>query len=204
MSADHSLIALIWQGLLSQSGWEWLATGLGIVYVYLAAKQSLWCWAAAFSSTLIYTVLFWQGQLPMQAVLNFYYMAMALYGVWTWRAGNTPDTELQIQSLSLIQQAQIWGLGSLAVVLAGYYLHSSEQSLYPYLDAFVAVFSAINTYLMVKKYLQSWHYWLVINSAAITLYFLSGFYVTLALFAVYMVMAVYGLIEWRRSYQSQN
>ncbi|MBE9548352.1 MAG: nicotinamide mononucleotide transporter, partial [Proteobacteria bacterium] len=77
----HNII----NALLALSAWEVMASLLGIGYVLLAARESQWCWPLAFVSTLIYTLLFWGGQLPMQALLNFYYMGMAVYGYLVWR-----------------------------------------------------------------------------------------------------------------------
>ncbi|HEC72854.1 MAG TPA: nicotinamide riboside transporter PnuC, partial [Methylophaga aminisulfidivorans] len=73
------MIDAIIQGFYALSGWEVFAAALGMAYVILAARESQWCWPMAFISTLIYTILFWEGQLPMQALLNFYYMGMAVY-----------------------------------------------------------------------------------------------------------------------------
>ncbi len=75
---NSELITVI-NALSAMSGWEAFAASLGIIYVVLATRESQWCWPFAFVSTVIYTVLFWEGQLPMQALLNFYYMGMAVY-----------------------------------------------------------------------------------------------------------------------------
>ena len=67
--------------------WEIVAVVFGIAYVLLAAKESLWAWFFAFFGTLIYTILFWEGALLSSALLNFYYMIMAVYGFVLWRGG---------------------------------------------------------------------------------------------------------------------
>ena len=69
------------------SGWEVLAVVFGIAYVLLAAKESLWAWFFGFLSTLIYTLIFWEGALVSSSLLNFYYMGMAVYGFILWRSG---------------------------------------------------------------------------------------------------------------------
>lgn len=79
------------QGLMTLSGWEVFAALLGVGYIVFAARESQWCWPMAFISTLIYTLLFWEGQLPMQALLNFYYMGMAIYGYLLWRQHKKRD-----------------------------------------------------------------------------------------------------------------
>ena len=197
---QEHLFSLIWQGLLAQSGWEWFAVALGLAYIYLASKESIWCWPSAFFSTLIYTVLFWQGQLPLQAALNFYYLVMAVYGLWLWRHGNTQsDKSLVVKSASYFQLAAFFAAGTLLSLLVGLYLTESKQSAFPYLEAFVSVFSVLNTWLMIRKYLQTWVLWIFINSGAIWLYYLSGFYATIGLFTVYLFMAIYGHLEWKKS-----
>ncbi len=69
---------------LQTSVLEWLAVILAIAYVWLAARQNVWCWAAAFTSTALYTWIFWQVSLPFQSALNVFYMVMAVYGYWQW------------------------------------------------------------------------------------------------------------------------
>jgi len=66
-------------GLAGMSGWEMFAALLGIGYILFASRESQWCWPLAFISTIIYTILFWENQLPMQALLNLYYIGMAVY-----------------------------------------------------------------------------------------------------------------------------
>lgn len=187
---------------LALSHWEILATILGIIYIILAAKESFWCWPAAFLSTLIYTLLFWEGQLPMQAILNCYYMGMAIYGYQLWRKNPQQSESFTVKKLSLNQHLiYIFGLGILSIFIG--YFTATTVSKYPYLDSAVMVFSVVNTYLMARKILDNWIYWLFINAAAIYLYWQTGFYVTIVMFIVYFVLAIYGFFEWRKSYNAQ-
>lgn len=203
----------VWQQVQTLSGWEALATLLGLAYIIFAIRESLWAWPCAFFSTLIYTWLFWDGQLPMQALLNAYYLVMAVYGFWLWST-RTPEkttattTEqgwptdtppLRVHRLTGGQHALFLGAGVvLTAVMAGLMQHY-EWSRAPWLDAGVTVFSMLNTYLMARKVLENWLYWLVINSAAMWLYWDNGFYFTVAMFAVYFGMAIIGFYQWRQS-----
>lgn len=195
---DSHLINDIFAAFAAQSGWEWLAASLGIAYVILAARESIWCWPAAFVSTLIYTVLFWEGQLPMQALLNFYYLAMAVYGFIIWQKHANADENIKIHRKPLSFHINFVLSGLLATLLIGYYLSTGESRL-PYLDALVMVFSIMTTVLMARKVIENWLYWIVIDSFAIVLYWQTGFYVTIIMFAVYLVLAVYGYRNWRQS-----
>lgn len=186
------------------SGWEIVAALLGMAYIIFASRESQWCWPLAFISTLIYTVLFWEGQLPMQALLNFYYIGMAIYGYILWRKHGIAKDNLAITSWSWNKQLIFILIGTVLSLITAYYLKVSETSQRPYLDASVTIFSVMNTFLMVKKILQNWLYWIVIDAAAMVLYAQSGFYATVILFAIYTVLAVIGYIHWLKLYQQQT
>lgn len=210
MVADSNWLITAFNALLAQSGWEWLAVALGIAYVILAAKNNKWAWPSAFLSTLIYTVLFWEGQLPMQALLNAYYLVMAVYGFWLWnqsekthtREQSTTHVSIHYQSVNFHLAFILIGASLSAVI--GWYLALTEASQLPYLDATVTVFSVMNTVLMARKVLENWLYWIVIDAAAIYLYWESGFYVTIIMFSLYLLLAVYGYREWRQLLAQQT
>lgn len=192
------------QGLMALSGWEVFAALLGVGYIVFAARESQWCWPMAFVSTLIYTLLFWDGQLPMQALLNFYYMGMAIYGYLLWRQHKQKENDIAIHSWPLSYHLAFLVIGSLLTWLIGHYLGAIEASQNPYLDAGVTVFSVLNTWLMARKVLQNWLYWIIIDAAAVVLYLETGFYATVALFSLYTVLASVGFINWIRLYRQQN
>lgn len=198
MLVNDSFFEQIIVALLNQSGWEWLAAGLGILYVVLAAKESVWCWPAAFVSTLIYTVLFWQGQLPMQALLNGYYLAMAVYGFYLWRQPTQPHKTLVIHTKPWAFHVLFVLTGLLISGLIGIQLAENPANRLPFLDAFVTVFSVMNTYMMARKIQENWLYWIIIDGFAIALYWQTGYYVTIIMFTVYLILAVYGFLNWQK------
>ncbi len=197
---DSPLISSMVHSLSTLSGLEVFASALGIGYIIFAAKESQWCWPLAFFSTLIYTVIFWKGQLPMQAILNFYYMAMAIYGYKLWQKQGEANSVAVINRLSWPQQFTFLILGSLLTFATANYLISIGASQSPYLDAGVTVFSVLNTVLMARKVLQNWLYWIVIDAAAIVLYAQTGYYATIVMFAIYLVLALLGYISWMKLY----
>jgi nicotinamide mononucleotide transporter len=197
VDAELSLVQTVVNTLLAQSGWEWLAASLGITYVFLASKASIWCWPAAFISTFIYTLLFWEGQLPMQMLLNVYYMGMAIYGFTLWRGHAQDNTSLPITQRFALFHVKFITAGTILAGIIGFYLAEQPNAQLPYLDAFIMVFSVMNTVLMAKKIIESWLYWMVINTLAIALFFQAGYYVTLIMFSVYLMLAFYGYFQWR-------
>lgn len=189
--------------LLILSPWEVLASLLGIAYVLLATRESQWCWPLAFASTFIYTGLFWSGQLPMQALLNFYYMGMAVYGYLSWRKHGEVVDDLAISRWQWWQHVVFVLVGIVLTVIVARYLEAINASQSPYLDAGVTVFSVLNTVLMTRKILQNWLYWIVIDAAAIVLYVQTGYHATIIMYVVYFILAVFGYFSWKKLYREQ-
>ena len=183
--------------------WETLAASLGIAYILLAARESQWCWPAAFISTLIYTVLFWEGRLPMQALLNFYYMGMAGYGFWLWHHGNQVAGAVVIHEWPWRNHLIYLSVGLLLTLVIGYVLAQHYQTQYPYLDAGITVFAMLNTWLMARKVIQNWLYWQVINSASIVLYLLTGYLATVLMFSIYLLLSFHGYVSWKKRIRLQ-
>lgn len=180
--------------------WEIIAVILGILYIILAAKESALCWVSGFFSTLIYTLLFWEGELLSSALLNFYYMGMSVYGFILWKRGKgSDDKHLAISSWPLSKHLFSIVTGVFFSLFAGYLLATYTQARLPYLDAAVMVFSILATWMLAQKILENWLYWMVIDAAAITLYWSTGYYVTIILFMIYVILSLYGYFSWRKS-----
>jgi len=190
--------------LQQMSGWEITAALMGVAYILLAAKESQWCWLFALLSTLIYTVLFWEGQLPMQALLNIYYMGMAVYGFWLWHQRGAQTNTLAISRLLWGQHLAFVVVGVVMSSLVSLYLQKTGQSQSPILDAYTTVFAVMTTWLMAKKVLENWLYWVVIDAAATVLYFQTGYYATMLLFVLNTVLAVAGYVAWIKQVHHQS
>ncbi len=184
--------------------WEIAAALMGVGYILLAAKESQWCWLFAFLSTLVYTALFWEGQLPMQALLNIYYMGMAVYGFWLWRKHDSQTETLIISCWRWGQHCIFMLAGIVISALLSLYLQKNGQSQSPMLDAYTTVFSVMNTWLIAKKVLENWLYWVVIDAAATALYVQTGFYATAALFMLNTILAIAGFVSWVKLYRKQT
>lgn len=190
----------IFDAFAAMPPWEVLAVVLGITYVILAAKESLWAWGFAFFSTIIYTVLFWEGALVSSSFLNLYYMGMAVYGFILWRGGESGE-ELKISVWDSRHLLMVIVAGVLVSFSVGYISQTYADAKHAYLDAFVMIFSIIATWMLAKKILQTWIMWIVIDSAAIVLYWQSGYHATIILFVLYVVLAFYGYASWRKAYR---
>jgi len=196
-------LAHIFNAFALMSPWEITAALFGVAYVILAAKESLWAWFFGFFSTLIYTVLFWEGALVSSSFLNFYYMIMAGYGYYSWRKG-TEEKTLSITQYSLLKNLSIIGVGLILSLIIGYLSTTYSNAKMAYMDAFVMIFSVIATWMLTQKILENWLYWLLIDSVAIVLYWNSGYLATVILFVLYIILGMYGYFTWRKEFHPIN
>lgn len=202
--SDQSLASALLQAAQAMSAWEAAAVALGIAYLLLAMKESLWCWYAAFISTAIFLVLFWDVDLLMESGLQVYYLAMAVYGWWQWQRGGAAHTELTISSWGGRQHT----IALLAVLLvstaSGALLEQFTNAALPYLDSFTTWGSILTTWMVTRKILENWLYWLVIDSVSIYLYLDRELYLTALLFAAYLIIVLFGYRKWLLHYRATS
>ncbi len=197
-------LAAALEGFTAMSIWEYIAVLLGIAYLVFVMQESLWAWPCAFFSTLIYTILFWNGALLMESALNVYYLLMAFYGYYCWRYGSSQHSEIAISSWS--PKTHLWlilGTTSIALIL-GYVMDNYTHADFAYLDSLTSCFAVMTTYLVAKKILENWLYWVVIDAVSIYLFIEKGYYPTVILFSLYTGMAVWGYVTWRSEYRRDN
>jgi len=195
------IFSAVQQVLGASSPWEAMAVALAITYLLLATRENIWCWSCALVSTAIYTVLFWHVSLLMESALNLYYMAMAVYGWRQWRSGGQQHHGVSVHRWSLAGHALTLGVIAFLTLVSGYLLAEKTSAALPYLDSFTTWASVITTYMVARKVLENWLYWVVIDSVSIGLYIDRGLHLTALLFVAYVIIALYGYNAWRRHEQ---
>ena len=184
-------------------GWEALAVCLGILYLLLAMWEKISCWYAAFLSTLIFLFLFWDVNLLMESALQVYYLGMAVYGWWQWQHGGAGDSALPISRWRPRQHATAIAVILSTSALSGWLLSANTEAAMPYLDSFTTWGAVLTTWMVARKILENWLYWLVIDSVSIFLYLDRGLFLTAGLFAGYVVIVIFGFVTWTRHYRTQ-
>ena len=191
-------------GVGSAALWEGLAVVLALAYLILAARENSLCWYCAFIFTAIYTVLFWDASLLMESALNVYYMAMAVFGWHQWQRGGDHHAGVQIKSLAWSQHGLIVSVVVVLTSVSGFLLGRYSDAAWPYVDSFTTWASVITTYMVARKILENWLYWVVIDVVSIPLYLDRGLTMTAMLYAAYVVIAALGFVNWRRHFIAQR
>ena len=177
---------------------ECIAVFFSILYVILAAKESIWCWGAAAISVTLYIYICFFAQLYPETGLQVFYLFMAFYGYYIW---NKKEQSLQISEWSISKHLFILIVGAILTFLMGFYFATYTNAKMPIVDSFTTVFSLFATYMVVKKILGNWLYWIVIDTVSVYLYFSRDLHLTSLLFMAYTIIAIFGYFNWLKKMQ---
>ena len=180
---------------------HWLditTTALGLAYILLEYKASVWMWVVGFFMQSLGIVLYYQKGLYADCGMEFYYLAMTIYGFIAWMRHKQKTADLPIRHMPM-RMAFIWiGIG-LALWLIIYLLLSHfTNSNVPVADAFTTALSVVGIWALARKYLEQWFVWIVVDVVTCGLYFYKGIPFKASLYALYVVIAVFGYFAWKK------
>ena len=137
----------------------------------------------------------------MESLLNCFYFGMAIYGWYVWNAGDGDGRVLPVRMFTLRIHLIAMSIIILLVAVAGTWLSLNTDAAYPFIDS-ATTFAAIwATFLVARKVLENWWYWLAIDLISIYIFWSRGLELTALLFFLYVLMIPFGLIKWSRSYE---
>lgn len=188
-------------GMLQTGLLEYIAVFAGIASVWFSKKENILVYPVGLVSTIIYVYLSFKGHLIGEASVNIYYSVLSFYGWVLWARKDKHHHHILhitysnrkewIQQLSFCTVLYI--LIFFALVLAKKYFY---PGVIPAADAFASATAYTGMWLMAKKKVESWYWWIATNIASVPLYFVKGFVFTSVFYLVLLVMAFFGLMEW--------
>ena len=176
---------------------ESIAVLFSILYVILVARENIWCWAAAIISVSLYIFICYEAKLYAETGLQFFYLIMALAGYFLWKESPNKK-QLSIKELSIVNHALILFFGIICTLILGYVLTIYTQAKLPLLDSFTTIFSIIATFMVIKKILENWLYFIAIDLISVFLYNSRDLQQTAMLFVLYTIIACVGYYNWIR------
>ncbi len=200
-----------WQNVLDTTWLEVVAVILGIASVWYARLENILVYPTGIVSTMIYVYICFGAQLYADAGINFYYTAASLYGWYAWTHKSGEDGALKI-SVNTKRQQWMWILATIAgyglIFLTLWVFKRGDtnyiNSYLPYIDSFTTAIFLVAMILMARKKVENWVYWIVANIVSIPLYIYKGLVFTGFQYLVFLILAISGLIEWRRKYNAQK
>ena len=192
----------LWEGIYNTSLLEWIAFATGLLYVILAAKRLIICWLFAFVSSVIFVYLCFIGALYLESILQLFYVAMAIVGWISWRQGQ--DEVKEIKQWTISQHVTNIAISGFVAAVAGlmFDLYTNQAS--PYIDAFTTVFSLAATFMVTRKVMENWLYWIVIDLFSVYLYASRGYYALALQMAIFTVLALVAYMAWRKQFKLQS
>ncbi len=183
---------------------EAVAVVFGLLSVILSIRQNIWCWVAGLIQVLLYIVIFYRVHLYSDVILHIIYVVLNIYGWHYWRHGPANRNTLDVSRLSSRSIAG-WVLVSLcASAVWGWGMSTFTNAAVPYLNAFTAVTALIAQFLMTRKKIECWIFWIAVDVVAIGVYLYTALYLTVVLYASFMVMSSLGFVTWRKSLRAED
>tara|TARA_R110000868_G_scaffold107025_1_gene292987 strand:- start:980 stop:1585 length:606 start_codon:yes stop_codon:yes gene_type:complete len=190
-----------WQKALTEIGMfntmEVIAVVTALVYIVLASKGNRWCFLFGLISSLIYVYITFQLNFFFDVGINAYYVIMSFYGWGAWSKQTNPSA-VKVQQISFKQLAITLILGAVIFLTLGAIADEHSSAELAYFDAFTTVFAIIATYMVVKRQIENWLIWIVVDAVAAGMYFYKELYFTTLLFLVYTLVAVFGYLKWKK------
>jgi nicotinamide mononucleotide transporter len=178
---------------------ELVAVVVTVAAVYLTARQIIWCWPLAMVSVTLYAIVFHQARLYADMGLQAVYFALAGYGWWAWLRGGEDHGELQVSLASWPTRLALVSLGAVSGLLLGLALNRWTDASLPFMDSTLTSFSIIAQWMQTRKLLEAWLLWLAVDVFYVGMFLYKGLFPTAGLYAVFLYLAVLGLVAWRRS-----
>ncbi len=189
---------------------EILGTLVGLIYLWLEYRASIWLWVANVVMPAIYVVVYYQAGLYADFGINIYYLLVSVYGVFYWwkgrqeHAGQSAEMgrELSISRTPRRMWGQLGVILLLLFLLMAFILIRYTDSTVPWWDSFTTALSIVAMWMLARKYVEQWLVWIVVDAVSTGLYIYKELYFTAGLYALYTVIAYFGYKEWMRLMKS--
>lgn len=190
----------------AQLSWiDWAATVTALIYVVLATRENIWCWFWGIVSCSLWAYAsFTFYDLWLDAILQVFYVFMGFIGLYQWRYGRKSEAkDLPVSQTPFKEHLLVLAGGLLLALFFGAFFDEYTPAAATYLDALTTTFSILATFLLVRKRLENWLYWVVIDALYAYLYFSREAYLFALLMILYTGIALAAYFRWRNSFRTQ-
>ena len=182
---------------------EAVAFASGALCVWLVVRDHIWNWPIGLVNASTSAVLFWQARLYGDATLNVVYFVLGIYGWYWWLYGGQDRSRLSILKTPAAELLAVLGTAVAATAgLTAWLAHVKGAA--PFLDAATTVFSLAAQYLLTRKYIENWLFWIAVDIVYVPLYWWRDLRLMAVLYAVFLAMAIAGYFEWRRRFETEK
>lgn len=183
---------------------EWAGAITAILSVALNTKRVIWAWPLGMLSSLIYAAFFFQIKLYADMSLQGYFFLQCSYGWYYWMYGSKVPDNVPVSRLKPLQWlSTILAIAGLTAAMAWFFITFTDASV-PEWDSFTTASSIVAQLLLARKVLGNWIIWIITDIVATGVYLYKEAFVTAGLYAVFVIMASYGLYDWYQQWKKQR
>ncbi|MGL5958220.1 MAG: nicotinamide riboside transporter PnuC [Phocaeicola sp.] len=180
---------------------EYIGTLVGLIYLWLEYKASVYLWIASVIMPAIYLFVYYEAGLYADVGINVYYLLAAVYGWINWQSkqnNGSTQSELPITQMPLRYYLPLGIICTTCFFAIVYLLKNYTDSTVPWLDSFTTALSIAGMWMLAKKYIEQWWVWLIVNLVCTGLYIYKGLEATAALYGLYAIITLLGYRKWKR------
>ena len=197
----HELSDLFISNLMATSWLEVIAVITGLLSVWYCRLENILVYPIGIISVLIYVYICYGAGLYADMGINVVYFIMSVYGWINWTRGGDKTEQLKISTLNTKRWIMNLAITGGLYIIINYLLIHFTDSTVPYIDSFTTSIFIVAMFLQAKKKVESWIFWIIGDIVSIPLYVYKGLVFTSFQFTIFLVLAIMGYIEWRRSYK---
>jgi len=172
---------------------------LGLANVTLLVRRSIWNYPFALAMVTLYAWVFREQKLYSDMLLQGFFFAVNLYGWWYWARSLEAEGDIVVERMTPLARGA-WLAGCAAAAIGwGWLMHLHTDAAYPWWDAAVAMMSVVAQILQSRRRIENWAMWIAVDVVAIGLYGARGLWLTAVLYLIFLLLSVWGLIDWRRA-----
>ena len=191
------------EGMKGTTWVEYIAVFSGITSVWFSRKENIWVYPTGLIGTIFYVYISIKGSLLGEASVNLYYTIMSIYGWILWAKRNQQQEHIVNITWSNKKEwtQELIFCASFYIIIFGaltYLKKDFAHGAIPWADAFASSTAFTGMWLMARKKVESWYWWIATNIASIPLYFVKHYVFSSVYYLILLIMAFWGLIEWRR------
>ena len=183
---------------------ELIAALVGALSVWLSVRQNIWSWPTAIVNVVLYAIVFYEAKLYADMGLQVVYAVLSIYGWYEWLYGGAGRTELRVTRTGARLGVLLALIAAAGSVVIGLFLHHETDAALPFMDSFLSSTSLVAQWMMTKKLLENWAVWISVDVLYVGMFIFKGLFLTSALYAVFLALAIKGFIDWRRSMSAQG
>ena len=191
---------------------EFIGTVLGLISIWLASKANIYTWHTGIINQLAFFVIFYQVQLYSDMLLQVYFTYVCIYG-WIYWKKESSDKKYTISYLKpnprilicLIIAVSTFLLGNISIKLPTFFPGLfTRPPAYPFTDVLISTMSILACFLIARKRIESWVLWILTDILSIFIYALKGVHFISAEYIVFLLMAIYGLVNWVKLFNNED